>query len=281
MKKLFKRSITGAVYVAVVVAALAAGSEHAFMAVFALLAILGVNELHNIARDKSAPTGSSAIIKTIDLLGAAAIFTGAFAVMSGRCLALTAALPVLAYFIVRMVTQLYIRSTNPLKDLAVSALCMAYVAAPVALLNVTYFRHSPQLLLAALILIWVNDTGAYCVGSLLGRHRLFLKVSPKKSWEGFWGGMAFCVVTALIFNHLNEYFGDMSLACWIGYSLIVALFATWGDLCESLIKRTMHVKDSGNLLPGHGGILDRIDSLLIVSPAILIYLTLLTRLAAG
>ena len=110
---------------------------------------------------------------------------------------------------------------------------------------------------------------------LLGKHRLFERISPKKSWEGVIGGVAVCIAGAYITNYyFNEFFQVPELNIWVGLSVVVAVFATFGDLVESLIKRTVGVKDSGNILPGHGGILDRIDSLLLVAPAVLIYMML-------
>jgi phosphatidate cytidylyltransferase len=116
-------------------------------------------------------------------------------------------------------------------------------------------------------LIWVNDTGAYCVGSTMGKHRLCERLSPKKSWEGFWGGMAFCVIASVIYALIMNY----NVLASVAFGIIVSLFATFGDLFESLLKRSAGVKDSGKLIPGHGGVLDRIDSLLFVAPAAAIY----------
>mgnify|MGYP003461984886 FL=1 len=132
------------------------------------------------------------------------------------------------------------------------------------------------MLLAIFIFIWLNDTGAYCVGTLIGKHRLFERISPKKSWEGFWGGLILCVISGIaIATWLNSYFNGPQLYGWIVLAAIVSIFSTWGDLCESLIKRSIGVKDSGKILPGHGGILDRIDSLLLVSPTALLFFTIL------
>ena len=121
----------------------------------------------------------------------------------------------------------------------------------------------------------MNDTGAYLVGCTIGRHRLFERISPKKSWEGFWGGLLFSALTALAYfyfiNNEAPNFAN-SIVFYIGLGLVVPVFATFGDLVESMFKRSIGVKDSGNLIPGHGGILDRIDSLLFVIPAVYIYL---------
>ena len=133
-------------------------------------------------------------------------------------------------------------------------------------------------------MIWLNDTGAFCVGSLIGRRRLFERISPKKSWEGFYGGLLFSIIAGivagspLLADHCtaslhNANFTAVSLGI---LGLLVSIMSTWGDLVESMIKRTLGIKDSGHLLPGHGGILDRIDSLLFVAPATLLFLLIHT-----
>ena len=125
-------------------------------------------------------------------------------------------------------------------------------------------------------MIWMNDTGAFLVGCTIGKHRLFERISPKKSWEGFWGGMFFCVMTGVGYYYLiSEVPATInSLPFFIILGIIVSVFATFGDLVESMFKRSVGVKDSGNLIPGHGGILDRIDSLLFVIPAVAFYLVI-------
>ncbi|MDE6280052.1 MAG: phosphatidate cytidylyltransferase, partial [Paramuribaculum sp.] len=114
------------------------------------------------------------------------------------------------------------------------------------------------------IMLWLNDTGAYCVGSLMGRHRLCERLSPKKSWEGFWGGMFFTAVGAVLL--MPWYMPGTPWIFGAGTGIIISIAATWGDLVESMLKRSQGVKDAGNILPGHGGILDRIDSLLLAAP---------------
>lgn len=279
MNKLIKRTITGAVYVAVVVASLVWSLPYLYLAIFALTAALGVNELHNLASLEGQSAKAKLLIRIIDIVGSILIFasTAIATIKPGIDLVLCASL-VTPWLLVRMVSQIYIRNTNHIRDMALSALAIVYVAAPLALLNILYVRIGNEMLLATFILLWVNDTGAYCVGMPLGRHKLFPRISPKKSWEGFWGGLVFCIIISLIFDYFGYYFGDMGIFYWIGFAIVVAVFATWGDLCESLIKRTVGAKDSSNLLPGHGGILDRIDSLLIVIPAIMIYITLFSLL---
>lgn len=146
-----------------------------------------------------------------------------------------------------------------------------YVAFPFAALATLYFSFGAQVVLALFLLLWINDTGAFCVGCTMGKHRLFERISPKKSWEGFYGGLIFCIVAGILFATVfSNYFHGYSMTQWIIFGAVTSIIGTWGDLSESLIKRTLKVKDSGKIIPGHGGILDRIDSLLLAVPAALI-----------
>ncbi|MDE5651391.1 MAG: phosphatidate cytidylyltransferase, partial [Duncaniella sp.] len=176
------------------------------------------------------------------------------------------------------VMQLYSQENSPLTNLAYSYMGQMYIALPIGLMSMYYtLNDGKALLLLMFIMIWLNDTGAFLVGSMIGRHRLFPRISPKKSWEGFVGGVAFAIISGIIAKlWLPDYFESASFVSLCGMGFIVGIFATWGDLVESLIKRTLGVKDSGNILPGHGGILDRIDSLLLVVPATLLYLIAIT-----
>lgn len=191
-------------------------------------------------------------------------------------------IPYLALFIYLMVSELYLKKKNPLHNWAYAMLSQMYIALPFALLNILAF-HSDQtnsissynaiLPLSIFLFNWVNDTGAYCTGMLFGKHRLFERISPKKSWEGSIGGGVFCILTSLAMGH---FFPFLSLGAWIGLALTVVVFGTWGDLTESLLKRHLGIKDSGNLLPGHGGMLDRFDSAILAIPAAVVYLYVLS-----
>ena len=136
---------------------------------------------------------------------------------------------------------------------------------------------TPMLPLSVFIFLWASDSGAYLVGSLIGKHRLFERISPKKSWEGSIGGGVLALVAAWA---LWYFFPIMSLWQWIGMALVVVVFGTWGDLVESLLKRQLGIKDSGHILPGHGGILDRFDSSMLAVPAVVIYLYTLSLFVA-
>ena len=267
MNKLIKRTITGVIYVALLIAAILGGPV-LFATIFCCILAFGILELERLCmKDKPQP----AIIRIVDIAGGLAMFLSTF--FSYKCQAwINPIVCYLPYFVIRMVMQLYIKNADTLKSATTSAFSQIYIALPITLLNLIYFEYgNPQLLLVCFAFIWMNDTGAFCIGSLIGKRRLFERISPKKSWEGFFGGILFNIVLALVlYCSFNDIFADFALYEWVLFSIIVSIFATWGDLAESLIKRSVSAKDSGTILPGHGGVLDRIDSLLLVAPASLI-----------
>lgn len=165
-------------------------------------------------------------------------------------------------------------SNRSFVNVSLSVAGVLYVAVPFALLTVMgmmsgeYSFHIP---LGLMILIWAHDTGAYFVGSTLGKHPLMKKVSPKKSWEGFFGGLIFCFGAAYF---IGKYYISLSSMDWMVLAAIVVVFGNLGDLTESAMKRNAGIKDSGNFMPGHGGVLDRFDSLIFSSPIALVYLQL-------
>lgn len=214
--------------------------------------------------------------KSIIMLGGAYLF---LAIM-GFCIDVTDAkvfIPYILLILYLMISELYLKKENPMLNWAYSTLSQLYIGLPFALLNVLAFHNDPTydtvsynpiLPLSVFIFLWLSDTGAYCFGTLLGKHRLFERISPKKSWEGSIGGGIIAIGASFILAH---YFPFMSTLEWIGMALVVVIFGTWGDLTESLLKRQLHVKDSGSILPGHGGMLDRFDSSLMAIPAAVIY----------
>ncbi len=277
MLNLIKRILSGALYIALIVAAilLLDNSPVMFMLVFSLLIVLGIGELITMAKDD---TTQSWLVNIIDMAGGVGLFVSFYLHYEGSTLQsrMLWLLPIATYLLLRTIVQLYRPRQNAVHSLERSFFSLGYVALPIAMLNSIMSITAPRLLLGMFIFIWLYDTGAFCVGVLLGRHRLFERISPKKSWEGVIGGIAVSVAGAFATHYwFDEFFQVPDLNTWVGLSIVVAVFATFGDLVESLIKRTVGVKDSGHILPGHGGILDRIDSLLLVSPAVLIYLLLI------
>ena len=277
MMNLIKRILSGAIYIALIVGAilLLDNSPVMYLLVFPLLIVLGIGEMVTMAKDDAS---QSWLVNVIDMMGGVGLFTAFYMHYEGETMQSRALwlLPVAFYVLVRCIVQLYRPQQNALHSLERSFFSLSYVAFPVALLNCIMSITAPRFLLGMFIFIWLYDTGAYCVGVLLGRHRLFERISPAKTWEGFVGGVAFTVLFAWLTTVWHsEWFGTPEAPVWIGLAVVVALSATLGDLVESLLKRTAGVKDSGHLIPGHGGILDRIDSLLLVSPAVVIYLSIL------
>jgi phosphatidate cytidylyltransferase len=276
MKNLVLRILSGAVYIALIVAAilLLDNSPVMYLLVFPLLIVLGIGEMVTMAKDDAT---QSWLVNIIDMLGGVGMFVAFYLHYEGETMQSRALwlLPIATYLLLRTIVQLYRPRQNALHSLERSFFSLGYVALPVAMLNAIMSITAPRLLLGVFMFIWLYDTGAFCVGVLLGKHRLFERISPKKSWEGVIGGLAVCIAGAYLTHHFfDEFFQVPDLTVWVGLSLVVAVFATFGDLVESLIKRTVGVKDSGHILPGHGGILDRIDSLLLVAPAVLIYMML-------
>lgn len=185
-----------------------------------------------------------------------------------------------ALVMTRFLTQLFIRQDSPLKSISLFVFEVFYIGIPLFLFTCCVsIISNPWIIICALAMIWISDTGAFLVGSLVGKHKLFPRLSPKKSWEGFLGGLMFNIGAAFIYfycfhltsaDHIH-----FSLGLWIIVGIITTIFATLGDLFESMIKRSLGIKDFGKLIPGHGGILDRIDSLLFVVPSIIFIVILL------
>lgn len=261
LKKLSIRTLSGLIYVAIILSAIYCG-QYGIMALATLFGVLATIELSKIcglADRQHLPMLLLDVASTICLVNSAAL------------------IPVFVWIgvlIIRFIIQLYSHDTNPLKDMAHSALTQIYIGVPLALMVFTaYMADSAMVLLALFLMIWINDTGAFLVGCTIGRHKLFERISPKKTWEGFMGGLIFNIIAAILFCKYCPMFKiSDNVWIWIGFALVVSIFGTWGDLIESMIKRQLQIKDSGNLIPGHGGILDRIDSLLLAAPAIFLYL---------
>jgi phosphatidate cytidylyltransferase len=177
------------------------------------------------------------------------------------------------------ITELYRNKLKPFQNIAITLAGMIYITLPMMLLfyigngfeiNGTYEYHS-SLILGFFILVWSSDTGAYFIGSKFGKHKLFERHSPKKSWEGFFGGIFFSLLAALI---ISRFYDELNTIEWMIVAVIIAVCGTLGDLIESMLKRSVNVKDSGQLLPGHGGILDRFDAMFIAIPFIFYFLVL-------
>ncbi len=168
------------------------------------------------------------------------------------------------------IVQLWNHSEQPFRDAAYTLIPLFYVAIPLGLMPLLHVSHN--VLVMVLIMVWMNDNGAYMGGSLLGKHKMWERHSPGKTWEGTAIGVAFTIATALIVGPLFN--NSIAWYHWLVIGLICSVIDTLGDLVESMLKRSVGMKDSGNIMPGHGGFLDRFDSLLIATPFVFVYITL-------
>lgn len=274
-----KRAITGVLFVAILVGCILS-NPLSFGILFTIISALTIYEFSQLVNMRAEGVN---INKMITMLGGAYLFLAimGFCTNEGQE-GSKIFIPYVLLLLYMMISELYLKKENPILNWAYSMLSQLYIGLPFAMLNILAFNYDPTyssvsynpiLPLSIFIFLWLNDTGAYCIGSLIGKHRLFERISPKKSWEGSIGGGVVAIGVSFVLAH---YFPFMSMWEWAGLALVVVVFGTWGDLTESLFKRQLHVKDSGTILPGHGGMLDRFDSALMAIPAAVAYIYALT-----
>ena len=281
-KNLIVRSITGVLFVAIMVAGFL--SPRAMVFLFALITGLTlweytglVNGLDNVQVNRFISTVAG-VYFFLAVAGWRTGIVNKFVVM----------VPYLLTIVYLFISELYTKNKNAINDWAYTMLGQMYIALPFSMINILAFEMAPDqsgvsydtmLPLSVFIFLWVNDSGAYLTGSLLGRHKLFPRISPGKTWEGSIGGGILVIAVAALLGYLVNRGVDvprLSILGWMGLGLVIAVVGTWGDLVESLFKRTLGIKDSGNILPGHGGMMDRFDSSLMAIPAAVLYLYTLT-----
>ena len=277
MNNFIVRTITGVLFVAVLVCSFL--RPQAMVLLFALITGLTIWEFTGLVNDREKVTVNR-MISTV----AGVYFFFAVAGFSSDLTPSAVFIPYLVSIIYLMVAELYLKNEDPIHDWAYTMMAQLYIALPFSLLNTLAFHSTPQglvtydavLPLSVFVFLWMNDTGAYLCGSLLGKHKLFPRISPGKSWEGSIGGGILVIAVAVLVWYLTDQnqMNQLGLTAieWAGLGLTVVVFGTWGDLVESLFKRTLGIKDSGNILPGHGGMLDRFDSSLLAIPAAVVYL---------
>lgn len=259
-------------------------SEWAYFAIFFIICFFSLREFYKLSTfDGLVP------LKTIGMVIGMAIFSLSFFIerqdLDSKYYFAIFPLTALVYMI-----KLYKKGEHkPFTNIAFTFLGVLYIAVPIALLNHAVFARGSgihfsgmeiltaynfEVILGILLILWATDTGAYFAGTFFGKHKLFERVSPKKTWEGFVGGALLAGIIAFVFNlilaNYNKQF--LSVTDWIVITIIIVVGGTFGDLVESLLKRSIEIKDSGSSLPGHGGFLDRFDGLFISAPFVVAYL---------
>lgn len=268
MNNFWQRLITGAVFVLVLSLTILQGVI-ASSALFFLAALIGTAEYLNIL-DKGKKASPS---KFMTFLCVSVVHVLFFLVATdlAEVKVLLAAVPVL---FIQVLVELFRDKADGFNRIALAVFGTIWVGLPFALLpfiGTIGGTYTGWIVLGFFFLLWINDTGAYLSGRSLGKHKLAPKISPGKTIEGFIGGVILALVLAYF---LPEITGQLTVMRWTVIALIIAVFSNAGDLVESMLKRSCGVKDSGKILPGHGGILDRFDGILLAVPVILAYLLL-------
>ena len=270
MKKLLVRVATGAVFGIVLLASILYNNI-SFGALFALVTCLAVNEFCNLVHEYKKTTFSTMLA----VVGGMYLFFAMF-MLDKVTSPFMLFVPYLMLIVYNFIRELYKTDGSALDNFAYFALSQLYAALPFAMLNILATfggaGYNYIMPLSIFIFLWCSDSGAYFVGSAIGRRKLFERISPKKSWEGSIGGGVLALVAAYILSIYHPMLGTWE---WMGMAIVVVVTGTWGDLIESCMKREMGIKDSGNILPGHGGILDRFDSAMLAIPSVAVYLYLL------
>lgn len=262
------RAISGLVFISIIIGTLIWGF-YPSLVLFSIIGFIGTLEFYKLSAKFSAPYTYTG-----------ALFNSLFILSSGYLIASGSAFWVFSIwmlFILVFIFQLLNKkSETSIVDISVTIGGALYLAIPLlsllilAVISATYTTDfNWKIPLSIFILTWVNDTGAYLSGRSFGKHKLFERISPNKTWEGSIGGLVLSVVGGVV---LHTYWNTFDIPIWIGISVLVSIFANIGDLMESAFKRNADVKDSGSIMPGHGGVLDRFDAVLLTAPVVLAYL---------
>lgn len=272
MKNLLTRSITGLFFGFLVVSSILV-SNISFFILFFLVVLFGLWEFFHLAEKADVkPQKYVAII--IGLL-----FYTCNYLFARKIVDLNVFIVFIPLIFFIFIFEIYKNDKKPFSNIAFTILGVIYVAVPFSLFNYFTFSgenindvvYNSNILLGVFVLLWIYDSGCYIFGVSFGRNRLFERISPKKSWEGLIGGSVITIFSGIM---LTNYLPVLERTDWIIISIIIIIAGTYGDLTESLFKRSISIKDSGKILPGHGGILDRFDSIMMASPMIFTYLEL-------
>jgi len=278
MGETLKRAISGAVYVLLLLASILYSTE-SFLILFGIFLIISIYEFCNLVQvNKTIPLISGTSIYVLIIL-----ISNYYNLKAEDIQLLDIVLPAITLLIsIKCVVFLFDNSLQKISNSSKYIYLLGYITLPFIFITKISFgikNYNPKIIIGLLILIWTNDTFAYIVGKSIGKHKLFEKISPKKTIEGFFGGLIFAIFAGyLISMYLikpSTQFSDKSILIWMIIAAIVGVMGTIGDLIESKFKRIAGVKDSGKIMPGHGGVLDRLDSVIFVAPFIFLFYKIL------
>ena len=276
MSNFLKRTLTGSIFLVVMIGGIA-WNRYSLQALFFLISMLGLDEFYKLL----IKSGHEPHRKLGLVCGATIFLLISFAHFMGGQLVFYLSFVLLGSI---FFGELYRNKLNPFQNIGYSILGIIYIVMPFALW-INFIKlyaydtggYNPHLLLGYFILMWTNDTGAYLVGKAIGKHKLWERISPKKTWEGFFGGVIFSIGIGYV---ISLFYPEVNYMIWMLMGLMVGVFGTLGDLVESMFKRSIDAKDSGSILPGHGGILDRFDGVFMSTPFVLVLLQLVVTLNA-
>jgi len=273
VNNLATRSLTAVFFVIAMVGSALLG-QSAFSGLLLIITIYSLNEFIDLVSNENNqpakwPTLITGVITYITLsANAMGLITAVFLLI------------IIPFVFMLFIIELWRNKSNPFTNIALGLTAVTYIALPFGLM--IYFFDPATLsgpyhygvVLGFLVILWLNDTGAYFVGSLIGKHKLFERISPGKTWEGSAGGAFFAVLTAWGISFIFKQLDGMQ---WMILAILIVISGTLGDLVESMLKRSLGIKDSGTILPGHGGLLDRFDAVLLSAPFVFVYLVLISR----
>jgi phosphatidate cytidylyltransferase len=267
MSNFLKRTLTGAIFLVVMVGGII-WNFYSLAVLFFVIAMLGLDEFYRLL----IKSGHEPNRKLGLLCGGTIFIVVAISKLIGEQPALY-----LSFVLISCIffAELYRNKQNPFQNIAYTIIGIVYTVVPFALW-VSFLKnyssdYNPHVLLGFFFLLWTNDTGAYLVGISIGKHKLWERISPKKTWEGFFGGLVLSVAVGYV---ISLFYPELHYILWMVMAVIVSCAGTMGDLVESAFKRSIDAKDSGSILPGHGGILDRFDGVFLSTPFVLVLLQL-------
>lgn len=262
MSNILLRAITGTIFISVILGSIWFGLLTSII-IISLISILSLNEYIDLFKNSEVSLNKSLVlIFGVSIFG---ILLTEY-IIDQELLEINLSIFILPVLFGYLLTELYRKKDNPLTNIGIGFIGFIYIFTPfiLTLLILKKEIDAQYLLMGMFILIWTNDTFAYLSGRFFGKTKLFERISPKKTWEGTIGGILFTAIAAIILSQFSD--ARYNLLFWVISALIIAPCSIFGDLFESLIKRSLNVKDSGTILPGHGGLLDRFDAALFTVP---------------